>query len=93
MVEWLPVRGSKPRRQIPARFARILARDDGVGMGAQSRRASDAQAKRELGWTVRFPGWSQGSVTTYSSGTQPTAGTQERQEPAGTVQSTRAAKQ
>ena len=35
-------------------------------MGTESRGASNAKAKRELGWTLRYPSWTQGFVEVYS---------------------------
>ncbi len=57
--EWLPVLanvlGAKPPRHIPAWLARLIAGQGGVIMGTQSRGASNAKAKRDLGWTLRYP--------------------------------------
>jgi len=72
--------------------AMALGRDDEVAMGAQSqdlRRPDQAGA----GLAPALPRRGQGSVTTYSSGIQPTEGGRERKEPAGTLRSARAAKQ
>ncbi len=48
--EWLPVLasilGAKPPRRIPARLARLIAGQDAVNMGTQTRGASNAKAKR-----------------------------------------------
>ena len=69
--EWLPVLanvlGAKPPRHIPAWLARLIAGEGGVLMGTQSRGASNAKAKRELGWTLRYPSWRQGFVAAYAS--------------------------
>ncbi|MGH7697840.1 MAG: NAD-dependent epimerase/dehydratase family protein, partial [Candidatus Dormibacteria bacterium] len=69
--EWLPVLasilGAKPPRRIPARLARLIAGQDAVNMGTQTRGASNAKAKRELGWTLRYPSWRQGFVAAYGS--------------------------
>jgi 2-alkyl-3-oxoalkanoate reductase len=35
-------------------------------MGAESRGASNAKAKRELGWTPRPPSWREGFPAAYS---------------------------
>jgi nucleoside-diphosphate-sugar epimerase len=71
--EWLPVLasvlGAKPPRHIPAWLARLIAGEGGVIMGTQSRGASNAKAKRELGWTLRYPSWRQGFVAAYASTT------------------------
>jgi hypothetical protein len=41
-------------------------------MGTESRGASNAKAKRELGWTLRYPSWRQGFVEAYAESTVPT---------------------
>jgi len=37
-----------------------------VVMGTQSRGASNAKAKLQLGWTLRYPSWRQGFVHAYT---------------------------
>jgi hypothetical protein len=44
-------------------------------MGTEIRGASNAKAKRELGWTLRYPSWRQGFVDTYA---QPSVATSAR---------------
>jgi hypothetical protein len=34
-------------------------------MGTESRGASNARAKAELGWTLRYPSWRQGFAAAY----------------------------
>ena len=69
--EWLPVLasvvGAKPPRHMPAWLARLVAGEDAVNMGTSSRGASNAKAKRELGWTLRYPSWRQGFAACYGS--------------------------
>ena len=69
--EWLPVLasvlGAKPPRHMPAWLARLVAGEDAVNMGTSSRGASNAKAKRELGWTLRYPSWRQGFAAAYGS--------------------------
>ena len=36
-------------------------------MGTESRGASNAKAKRELGWTLRYPSWREGFVAAYGT--------------------------
>jgi nucleoside-diphosphate-sugar epimerase len=64
--EWLPVLadvlGAKPPRHVPRWLARLVAGDAAVVMGTESRGASNAKARRELGWTPRYPSWRQGFV-------------------------------
>jgi 2-alkyl-3-oxoalkanoate reductase len=68
---WLPVAaqalGAKPPRRVPRWLARLLAGDVPVMMGTESRGASNAKAKRELGWEPRYPSWRQGFAVAYSS--------------------------
>jgi nucleoside-diphosphate-sugar epimerase len=62
--EWLPFlaecAGAKPPRRVPAWLARVLAGDMAVGMMTEGRGFSNAKAKRELGWVLRYPSWRQG---------------------------------
>jgi nucleoside-diphosphate-sugar epimerase len=70
--EWLPVLadalGAKPPRHVPRWLARLVAGEGAVMMGTESRGASNAKAKRELGWTLRYPSWRQGFVAAYAAG-------------------------
>jgi len=36
-------------------------------MGTDARGASNAKAKRELGWEPRYPSWRQGFVAAYAA--------------------------
>ena len=67
--EWLPVLasalGAKPPRHVPGWLARLIAGEGAVLMGTESRGASNAKAKRELGWTLRYPSWRQGFAVAY----------------------------
>jgi len=62
--EWLPYlaqcAGAKPPRRVPTWLARLLAGEMAVGMMTQGRGFSNAKAKRELGWKLRYPSWRQG---------------------------------
>jgi 2-alkyl-3-oxoalkanoate reductase len=62
--EWLPelarILGAKPPRHVSVWLARLIAGDAAVMMGTEARGASNAKAKRELGWTLRYPSWRQG---------------------------------
>jgi nucleoside-diphosphate-sugar epimerase len=77
--EWLPVLvkvlGAKPPRHFPVWLARLIAGADGVTMTTEARGASNAKAKRELRWALRYPSWRQGFVAAYAS-TTPTGRTQ-----------------
>jgi 2-alkyl-3-oxoalkanoate reductase len=67
--EWLPVLadalGAKPPRHVPAWLVRLIAGEDAVMGATRSRGASNAKAKRELGWTLRYPSWRQGFAAAY----------------------------
>jgi nucleoside-diphosphate-sugar epimerase len=69
--EWLPVFaravGAKPPRRFPTWLARLFAGEAAVVMGTDARGASNAKAKRELGWTPRYPSWRQGFPAVYSA--------------------------
>jgi nucleoside-diphosphate-sugar epimerase len=69
--EWLPVLasavGAKPPRHVPVWLARLFAGELGVVMGTEARGASNAKAKRELGWTPRHPSWRQGFAEVYAN--------------------------
>ena len=62
--EWLPYlaacAGAKPPMRVPVWLARLLAGDVAVTMRTEGRGFSNAKAKRELGWTLRYPSWRQG---------------------------------
>jgi len=62
--QWLPYlaecAGAKPPRRLPVWLARLLAGDMVVGMMTEGRGFSNAKAKRELGWELRYPSWRQG---------------------------------
>ncbi len=55
--EWLPVLaealGAKPPRRLPAWLARLVAGEAVVVMSTEARGASNAKARRELGWKPR----------------------------------------
>jgi nucleoside-diphosphate-sugar epimerase len=62
--EWLPYlarcAGAKQPRHIPVWLARLLAGEVVVAMMTQGRGFSNAKAKRELGWSLRYPSWREG---------------------------------
>jgi 2-alkyl-3-oxoalkanoate reductase len=74
--EWLPLLatalGAKPPRHFPVWLARMFAGEANAVMSIESRAASNARAKRELGWTLHYPSWRQGFVEAYA---QPPAST------------------
>ena len=62
--EWLPVLASaldaKPPRRVPRWLGRLLAGEAATVMMTEMRGASNAKAKRELGWQPRYASWRQG---------------------------------
>jgi len=61
---WLPaaadVLGAKPPRRLPRWLGRIAAGEAATVMMTEVRGASNKKAKRELGWSPRYPSWRQG---------------------------------
>jgi nucleoside-diphosphate-sugar epimerase len=59
--EWLPVLasalGAKPPRRIPRWLSRLVAGEVTTASMTDVRGASNAKAKRELGWQLRYPSW------------------------------------
>ncbi len=64
---WLPelarAIGAKPPLRLPAWLAGLVVGPVGVSMMTRVRGASNAKAKRELGWQPRFPSWREGFRT------------------------------
>lgn len=62
--EWLPVYaealGAKSPRRVPAWLAKLVAGKDLAGSALWMRGASNAKAKRQLGWQPAHPSWRQG---------------------------------
>ena len=65
--EWLPelasIIGAKPPMHVPALVARPLIGEHGVSLMTKVRGSSNAKAKRELGWELRYPSWRGGFRT------------------------------
>lgn len=66
---WLPevakIVGARPPMHLPRLASRLVAGEMAVMMSTESRGASNAKAKRELGWTLRYPSWRQGFAAAY----------------------------
>jgi nucleoside-diphosphate-sugar epimerase len=64
VVEWLPALaaaiGAKPPRRVPAWVGRLFVGEHGVVMMRDVRGASNAKAKRDLGWQPAYPSWREG---------------------------------
>jgi nucleoside-diphosphate-sugar epimerase len=62
--QWLPYlaecAGAKRPMRVPKWVARLLAGEMAVVMMTEGRGFSNAKAKRELGWELRYPSWRQG---------------------------------
>jgi nucleoside-diphosphate-sugar epimerase len=62
--EWLPYlaacAGAKQPVRVPRWLARLLAGQVVVTIMTEGRGFSNAKAKRELGWQLRYPSWRQG---------------------------------
>lgn len=64
VAEWLPylaaVAGAKPPRRMPAWLGRLLAGEYVVAQMTTARGASNAKARRALGWEPRYASWREG---------------------------------
>jgi nucleoside-diphosphate-sugar epimerase len=64
VAEWLPelaaMLGAKEPMRVPRFIGRLAAGQAGIVLMTELRGASNAKAKRELGWVLRYPSWRQG---------------------------------
>jgi nucleoside-diphosphate-sugar epimerase len=60
LTELAALSGSKPPMRVPVWLARMAAGEVGVSMMTRVRGVSNAKARRELGWTPRWPSWREG---------------------------------
>jgi nucleoside-diphosphate-sugar epimerase len=64
--EWLPALAAaleaKPPLRVPKWLGRLLAGPAAVTMMTEARGASNAKARRELEWQLRYPTWREGFV-------------------------------
>jgi 2-alkyl-3-oxoalkanoate reductase len=64
VADWLPVlaaaASAKPPRHVPVWLGRLAVGPQGVAMMTEIRGASNAKAKRELGWQLAHPSWREG---------------------------------
>jgi nucleoside-diphosphate-sugar epimerase len=68
MRDWLPVLadalGAKPPYHVPGWLGRLFMGKT-LPMMTEARGASNAKAKKELGWTLRYPSWRTGFPASY----------------------------
>jgi len=57
MPEVAKVIGAPPPRRFPRWLGRLVAGEGMTLMSTEARGASNAKAKRELGWVLRYPSW------------------------------------
>jgi nucleoside-diphosphate-sugar epimerase len=64
VAEWLPAAaaaaGARPPRRVPLWLGRLLGGEVAAAMMTEVRGASNAKAKRALGWQPRYPSWREG---------------------------------
>jgi nucleoside-diphosphate-sugar epimerase len=67
VAEWLPelatAIGARPPRRVPVWLGRLAVGEVGVSMMTRIRGASNAKARRELGWEPRYRSWREGFRT------------------------------
>jgi 2-alkyl-3-oxoalkanoate reductase len=67
--DWLPVLasalGARPPRHVPTWLGRLFM-GEALAMMTESRGGANARARRELGWTLRYPSWRQGFAAAYA---------------------------
>ncbi len=70
VAEWLPemarIVGAPRPLRVPRPVGRLLAGAPAVVMMTEVRGASNAKAKRELRWTLRYPSWRAGFRAAYA---------------------------
>ncbi|MCW2983590.1 MAG: NAD(P)-dependent oxidoreductase, partial [Conexibacter sp.] len=63
-ADWIPglaaAIGAPPPRHVPSWVGRLAAGDVAVALMTSTRGASNARARRVLGWTPRWPSWREG---------------------------------
>jgi 2-alkyl-3-oxoalkanoate reductase len=68
MRDWLPALaaavGAKPPHRVPGWLGRLLM-GESLTMLTGARGASNARARKELGWTLRYPSWRTGFPAAY----------------------------
>ncbi len=59
--------GAKPPRHVPRWVVRLVAGSVAATSVTEQRGASNAKAKRELGWTPRYPTWREGFAAEFAA--------------------------
>jgi nucleoside-diphosphate-sugar epimerase len=71
VAEWLPALaesiGAPTPRRVPRWLGRLAAGEAGVALMTEVRGASNAKAKRELGWRLSHPTWREGFPASYAA--------------------------
>jgi hypothetical protein len=62
--------GAKPPRHLPLWLGRLIAGEALATMVTEGRGASNAKAKRELGWQPLYPSWRGGFVNGLGADTR-----------------------
>lgn len=65
LTELAKIVGAKPPLRLPLVLGRLFVGEPFAVMLTESRGASNVKAKRELGWTLKYPSWRQGFVAAY----------------------------
>jgi nucleoside-diphosphate-sugar epimerase len=69
VAEWLPelarLAGGPPPRRVPTWVGWLAGGDGLVRMMTQVRGSSNARARAELGWVLRYPSWRQGFAAEF----------------------------
>ncbi|MBV9604945.1 MAG: NAD(P)-dependent oxidoreductase [Solirubrobacterales bacterium] len=77
VAEWLPALaqqlGAKKPIRVPRFVGRLFAGEVGAVMMTELRGASNAKAKRELGWQPKHPSWRQGLAGAAARAARPTS--------------------
>jgi nucleoside-diphosphate-sugar epimerase len=66
LPEYARLVGAKPPRHIPRWLVRLTAGSVAATSVTEQRGASNAKAKRELGWSPRYPSWRAGFAAEFS---------------------------
>jgi nucleoside-diphosphate-sugar epimerase len=66
LTELAKILDAEPPQRVPPEQARSFAGEALVAISTESRGASNTRAKRELGWTLRYPSWRQGFAAVYA---------------------------